>query len=570
MKKLFFCLSALMLLSAPMFAESTEGDGVFPVEKEGQSNENATLEQSHWSIYVPFGMTFADMDETKGAKLGSGLTDLTLNGGIGVEYNFTPTWGVAAEFGVAHYGMNSFSFFKSLNESGSQDSKNYQNSLGMLYNMGVFFTFDFMDAFFPKRTNTLFNLYAQLGGGVGFYTFRNGSDSIVLNNISNKEKKYSYDPFLGFGLLADFNLSRNWSLGLRAHYNYYMSDNLDFTHSAGQMGNTNGRANSNNDGIFTVDAVVHYKFTSQEKSHVRNMAIGTLASLEKKAEKEADARNAAAYTPQRDTLVISHIDTLMMLGQNGANGYRERNSNSLISEDYLDLYFVYFDNDKYKLNDQGHIEVQQMAARLQANPNACLELSGHTDATASDDYNDRLAARRAAAVLDELVNLYGIDPSRLVDLGRGKLTNVNASFGPNRRVDMRIVSREMVDSIRAEKEKGNIKPMAKADYSGALSGATTTTTSTVSEAEALSNVKAETYDTDKYLAVEKTGVSTTLSKLARKYYNNTNCWVYIYLANKDVIKSPSYLWPNTKLYIPKLTEEEKAITKEAASALVGE
>ena len=61
---------------------------------------------------------------------------------------------------------------------------------------------------------------------------------------------------------------------------------------------------------------------------------------------------------------------------------------------------------------------------------------------------------------------------------------------------------------------------------------------------------------------------TTLSKLARKYYDNTHCWVYIYRTNKDVIKSPSYLWPGTKLYMPILTDEEKQITKEEALELM--
>ena len=61
--------------------------------------------------------------------------------------------------------------------------------------------------------------------------------------------------------------------------------------------------------------------------------------------------------------------------------------------------------------------------------------------------------------------------------------------------------------------------------------------------------------------------TTTLSKLARKYYNNTYCWVYIYIANMDHIKNPNALKPGTELIIPELTEEETHIYKDASLRL---
>ena len=56
--------------------------------------------------------------------------------------------------------------------------------------------------------------------------------------------------------------------------------------------------------------------------------------------------------------------------------------------------------------------------------------------------------------------------------------------------------------------------------------------------------------------------STTLSKLARQYYSNTHCWVYIYIANKDLIPNPNALEPGVELIIPELTQEEMQITKD--------
>lgn len=579
MKKLTLGILALLTFCSAVFAEEKDGLGVYPFETETQSNENATLDMSHWSIFIPVGFTFADMDESHGAKLGSGISDMTMNLGFGVEYSFTPTWSVALEFNTANYGKHSFTSVKE-----DDGTRKDGTSLGVIYNMEAWLQYDLMDGFFPKRQQTIFNLYAMVGGGLGFYQYQRDGDSTFVSRLgkwkNGELKKFDRDPFIGVGFLADFNIKRNVSLGIRAKYQYYMSDNLDYgysdVHKTGEEATNhaggNSRSNSNNDGLFTADLVLHYNFIAREKSHVRNMSQGTLADLEKKAEKAEQDAKREEFVPQKDTLVISHKDTLVMIGENS------KEKETLIkSNEFSDLYFVYFDNDKYTLNERGHIEVQQMAARLEAHPDACLELSGHTDATASDAYNAKLAERRAATVRAELINIYGIDESRLVDLGRGKITNVGSSFGPNRRVDMRVVSRAEVDSIRAEKENASQKKSLKKAEQPAAKVATEKAETSKAEAveeldeedELDSELVEEAFDTTKYIAVEKTGTASSLSKLARKYYNNTHCWVYIYLENKDVIKTPNYLWPNTKLYIPRLTDEQKAITKEAADAMFG-
>jgi hypothetical protein len=51
----------------------------------------------------------------------------------------------------------------------------------------------------------------------------------------------------------------------------------------------------------------------------------------------------------------------------------------------------------------------------------------------------------------------------------------------------------------------------------------------------------------------------TLSKLARKYYNNSQCWVYIYIANTDKMTTPNDFKEGMELIIPELTAEELKI-----------
>ena len=59
-----------------------------------------------------------------------------------------------------------------------------------------------------------------------------------------------------------------------------------------------------------------------------------------------------------------------------------------------------------------------------------------------------------------------------------------------------------------------------------------------------------------------TDKNTTLTKLARQYYDNTYCWVYIYAVNKSKLSSPNFIPEGIYLTIPKLTQEEMGTTKE--------
>jgi OOP family OmpA-OmpF porin len=66
-----------------------------------------------------------------------------------------------------------------------------------------------------------------------------------------------------------------------------------------------------------------------------------------------------------------------------------------------------------------------------------LLIEGHTDASGSDAYNQRLSERRAAAVQKYLTQVYRIDPSRIVARGLGETEPLleNPFDGKNRRVE---------------------------------------------------------------------------------------------------------------------------------------
>lgn len=429
MKKNLTLLMLLFAVVSGVMADEAK-NGVYPYESEkrGWSNENATLEMSHWSLYMPVGMTVFDGDQGSGAKYGKDNTPYSMAAGLGVTYDFTPLWSVSFEFNTSSYGKNMW--------KGDLKVEDGDRSVGYMHDFCLYGSFDLMDAFFPRRHQTIFNLYPQVGGGLGIYQlqFMNEDGDVVFadktGNATNTESD-SYVPCMYYhmGVLAEFNITRSFSLGTRLTYKYYTSDYVDGHASAF------GAGNRNNDGVLGLDLLARVKFNAQKKSHYRNMPLGLENELlTKRVMKKEEAREV-----QKDTIVIINKDTIYSF---------EKQEIKEVAENE-DMWFVYFDNDKYSFTPKALIEIQQMASRLtKLYPDKCLEIVGSCDDTGSDAYNVTLAENRAKAVRDQLIKLYKIEPERLVNMGVGKIKNVNSSFAPNRRVVMRLISKEEAEELR--------------------------------------------------------------------------------------------------------------------------
>ncbi|HOI18207.1 MAG TPA: OmpA family protein [Geobacteraceae bacterium] len=91
-------------------------------------------------------------------------------------------------------------------------------------------------------------------------------------------------------------------------------------------------------------------------------------------------------------------------------------------------------------------EVNRVAQVLNQYPQTTIVISGHTDSTGSEQYNQALSERRANAVKNALVGM-GVNPARMTTIGFGKSKPVasNASEAGrqlNRRVELRIVPQQ--------------------------------------------------------------------------------------------------------------------------------
>lgn len=148
-----------------------------------------------------------------------------------------------------------------------------------------------------------------------------------------------------------------------------------------------------------------------------------------------------------------------------------------------------------------------MAAILKAHPQQRVYVTGHACKLGKPDYNMDLAMRRAKAVAKQLKAL-GVKDEQMIIQTRG--ANVPYRFNgkhtleKDRRVE--IIPVEMVDEVAESVQQQGEQVVLKA--------------------------------------------GDRLAKLARKYYGNTEDWILIYNANKDVITNPDVLPVGKTIIIP--------------------
>lgn len=104
---------------------------------------------------------------------------------------------------------------------------------------------------------------------------------------------------------------------------------------------------------------------------------------------------------------------------------------------------IFFDVDKYDLQDKSKTELQKLIRFLHENESIRIEISGHTDNTGSASYNRDLSDKRARAVYNFLVK-NGITPERMVTKGRGPdepiaTNDTEEGRQLNRRIEFRII-----------------------------------------------------------------------------------------------------------------------------------
>lgn len=501
-KTILLCTLLLATLLMPAVAatkadKADQPQGIHPWKQ----TPNLSDQTAHWSISLEGGLSLMDGDFKQKDMTIIPHTKIRPMGGIGVEYSFNPMWGLGLYYNYINYGVK------------LQEHKDDWTLFGHMHMGEIMVSFDLMDAWFPARKTDIFSLYFLAGGGLAFYNadYKDWETGETLHPRS--DGKYDMTGVIGLGLHAEFNIAREWAIGLKGVYNIFIVDNID----AKEQG-------MNNDCIEYATLNLRWKINGNKKNHVRNYSSQRTLGLQRRAQKEA----ANPTTPQKDTVVIEHRDTIVIVEQSTA---RQAAANTtVVREDrpQTNIAYAYFEVDKAELNDNSLIAIQQIAHRLQEDTTLYVEVSGYCDNTGSEQYNERLGQKRAEAVTKELIEVYGISEDRFLPVSKGRVKNVKKAYGPNRRVEMRLTTKDDLQQLREQYR------------------------------ERKQRTAGETADSEWLDEVRVTG-NATLSSLARRYYNNVNCWAYIYDSNRQTLKNPDMLREGMLLRIPRLTEEQMQI-----------
>ncbi|GAB3565451.1 OmpA family protein [Spirosoma luteolum] len=105
---------------------------------------------------------------------------------------------------------------------------------------------------------------------------------------------------------------------------------------------------------------------------------------------------------------------------------------------------IYYDLDKFNIRPDAAEELDKLVTILKDNPTLKIELSSHTDARASDAYNNKLSQNRAQSAVEYIASK-GIDASRMVAKGYGetrlivKNARTEEEHQRNRRTEFKIL-----------------------------------------------------------------------------------------------------------------------------------
>jgi outer membrane protein OmpA-like peptidoglycan-associated protein len=184
-------------------------------------------------------------------------------------------------------------------------------------------------------------------------------------------------------------------------------------------------------------------FSSNRNDSLSNLYVtevkieSLIEEIEEIVEEVADSLEVVDNdpTPKRDPVLIIEID---------GEETKDRTIESLTREEMLNkntvIRFVYFEYDKFNITAK-YVEVLDDVARvLDENQDIRVRIDGHTDAVASEAYNQTLSENRAASTKEWLV-INGVEPDRIKTQGFGKsqpyasnLTEEGRSL--NRRVEI--------------------------------------------------------------------------------------------------------------------------------------
>ena len=325
------------------------------------------------------------------------LTDLFpnsvwgLTGGANVEYKFTPVVGLF----VNYYYIPM--------RAKTRVTGTMVNIETNIHTASINSSIDFTHLFLPySQSKITFN--GSIGLGYSHYMFN------VNPKITYISDNYGEAITVPVSFYLKYNYSRHVDLGIKIAYISFNKDNLEGVW--GYKGVTNDY-----EGIGTLFAVyklnpTEYPLRDNNLTIEINRINNSLSDLDKRVyNQNVRIDSLSAYNLNKQENICCKDGTI----------------NEIPS--------IYFDFDKYKLDDWALITISKVAERLKLNPNLKVEIRGYCDWMGNSPYNFKLSDRRVIITKRELVNTWGISPDRITIFGKGKLYDPKMRYKANRRCD---------------------------------------------------------------------------------------------------------------------------------------
>ena len=103
---------------------------------------------------------------------------------------------------------------------------------------------------------------------------------------------------------------------------------------------------------------------------------------------------------------------------------------------------LHFETDSNKIDSTGTSEVSEYSQFLKENPQYKVTIVGYTDATGTEEHNQKLSERRAEIVKNTLIQ-QGVDANRLTSLGEGEKSPIATNSTKEGRLENRRIEIEL-------------------------------------------------------------------------------------------------------------------------------
>lgn len=401
---------------------------------------------SRWSITAEYGYNYFDGDINRNLTniIPTSLRDITYGGTL--EYALTPIWGLGLDYYCFPLRANIIAPPTQIKTD--------------VYTSDLNVTLNFTRWIFPQ-TRSKFYVNGSIGLGLAAYNIDATPTTDMLPQVDY------FAASVPITLSLEYNFSRPFALGVKAHYRAYSKDNLEGVRQLNFNGVTN-------DFIVAGTLFLRYKFGSIQKQHLRNIrweeyepneSLLLVQKLEKKYNElsgKVDSIGAKVDNLMPRVLKLEKIlsvdgpdtdedgvpDARDMSGDTPENtevDFWGRSLQPATSDKTTtpleginlpeDIPAVYFGFDQIELDDDALITIRNIAIKMKADPSLYVEIRGYSDYMGNNPYNNLLSQRRTDRVKAELVKVWKIPFDQIIPNGKGKIIEPRSQYRPNRRCD---------------------------------------------------------------------------------------------------------------------------------------